>query len=587
MSLAALVIGLVLLGWAGSSRAQFVPHVPLGPEFQVNAFTTGFQGTPRVASLGTVGYVIVWQSEAQDGNLAGVFGRRFTPNGVPLGSDFPVNTYTTGQQFDPSVASLGSGFVVVWNSGAPQDGSGSGIFGQRYDAFGAPDGGEFQVNSYTTFAQDQPAVATDGSGNTLVAWRSSQDGHVDGVFGRVFDSGGTAVGPDFQVNTYTTSDQRVPAVAGYGGGGFVVVWQGALQDGSSTGIFGQRFANSGAPVGPEFAVNEYTTGGQEDPAVATDTSGNFLVLWESGQDGAPFGIQGRRFDGGAVPYGPEFQVNTYTTDNQSFCAVAADGAGNFITAWGSNTQDGDLSGVFAQRYDGGGLPLAGEFQVNTYTTDQQEGPAVAGDAQGNFLVTWASTGQDGSFSGIYARRYTLGQRILGKKLIAKNPSGESQRRVIVLAKETDTDITPPTMSSPSSDGATLRMITKGTTDSDQTFILDAAGWSALGGVGWKYSGPTGADGDPVRKVIIKRTPSGRAILKVVLVGSIGTQSLDVIPPNAGDEAGLILTLNGPLNSSATYCVGFAGAAGGEEGDDDAALWKIKDATAEPGCPTPP
>ena len=115
-----------------------------------------------------------------------------------------------------------------------------------------------------------------------------------------------------------------------------------------------------------------------------------------------------------------------------------------------------------------------------------------------------------------------------------------------------------------------------------------SGWSALGGVtGWKYSGPTGADGDPVRKVIIKRTPSGRAILKVVLVGSIGSQSLDVVPPNAGDEAGLILTLNGPLNSSATYCVGFGGAAGGEEGDDDAALWKIKDATAEPGCPTPP
>ena len=52
--------------------------------------------------------------------------------GLPVGLEFPVNSYTTSTQFAPSVAVDGAGsFVVVWNSGG-QDGSGNGVFGQRF-----------------------------------------------------------------------------------------------------------------------------------------------------------------------------------------------------------------------------------------------------------------------------------------------------------------------------------------------------------------------------------------------------------------------------------------------------------------------
>jgi len=55
------------------------------------------------------------------------------PQGNPVGPEFRVNTYTTGSQFLPSVASDPTGnFVVVWQS-ANQDGSMQGIFGQRYN----------------------------------------------------------------------------------------------------------------------------------------------------------------------------------------------------------------------------------------------------------------------------------------------------------------------------------------------------------------------------------------------------------------------------------------------------------------------
>lgn len=69
----------------------------------------------------------------------------------PVGSEFHVNTYTTDDQYASSVAADAAGnFVVVWQSFG-QDGSGLGVFGQRYDSTGLPVGSEFQVNTATSW----------------------------------------------------------------------------------------------------------------------------------------------------------------------------------------------------------------------------------------------------------------------------------------------------------------------------------------------------------------------------------------------------------------------------------------------------
>ena len=85
-------------------------------------------------------------------------------------------------------------------------------------------------------------MAADAGGNFVVVWQSStQDGLGDGVFGQRYDSAGAPLGPEFRVNTYTTADQREPSVAADPLGNFVVAWSSAAQDGSADGIFGQRF----------------------------------------------------------------------------------------------------------------------------------------------------------------------------------------------------------------------------------------------------------------------------------------------------------------------------------------------------------
>jgi hypothetical protein len=368
-------------------RAQ---PTPVGPEFQVNTFTTGVQYAGGAAMDGAGDFVLVWGSF---GGHAGAFVQRFDASGAPVGSEFRANTNTLSTATNPVVASDAAGnFLVAWEI-FTQDGDAHGVFGQLYDGAGAPVGGEFQINTYTTLSQSAPAVAADGAGNFVVVWQSfPQDGDSTGVFGRLYDGAGTPLGGEFAINSYTTSFQFGPSVAADAVGNFVVVWTSYDQDGYRDGVFARRFDATGTPVGPEFQVNEYTTGNQNQPSVAARAAGDFMVVWQSFQDGASTSIHGRRYDAAGLPQGPEFQVNTYTSSSQLYPVVAAEAAGDFLVVWQSFGPDGDQAGVLGQRYDGSGVPEGVEFQVNTYTTGNQRNPvlAVGGDAA---VVAWSSFGQ--------------------------------------------------------------------------------------------------------------------------------------------------------------------------------------------------
>jgi len=115
-------------------------NTPVTPEQLVNSFTIGNQNDPRVETLADGSYVIVWVSEAQDGNLAGIFAQRYSAQGERIGTQLLVNDTAVEIQQDPSIAATeDGGFVIVWES-RNQDQPGSfdfGVYGQRFDATGA------------------------------------------------------------------------------------------------------------------------------------------------------------------------------------------------------------------------------------------------------------------------------------------------------------------------------------------------------------------------------------------------------------------------------------------------------------------
>jgi len=293
--------------------------------------------------------------------------------------------------------------------GPSPDGSSLGIFGQRYSSAAAPIGPSFRVNTYTTDAQTVVDVASDASGNFVVAWQSSyQDGSFNGVFAQRYASSGMPLGPEFRVNTSTVGIQTYPSVGFDGGGNFVIVWANFQNgDGSFKAVIGQRYDSAGTPMGGEFRVNTYTPNDQSNPSIAVGANGNFVVVWTSfGQDGWGTGIFGQRFAASGAPTGPEFRVNTFTTGYQIRPSVSADAAGDFVVAW-ETSPDGSfgVNNINAQRFNGTGPPLGSEFMVNTYTTGNQSRPATAADTTGRFVVVWQDATQDGSSDGIFAQRY--------------------------------------------------------------------------------------------------------------------------------------------------------------------------------------
>lgn len=335
--------------------------------------------------------------------------------GSGIAGEFQVNDYTTGDQIRSSVATDADGdFVVVWQSygSSETDTDNFSIQGQRYDKTGAPVGDQFQVNEYTTGAQSAPVVAMDADGDFIVAWQSDGSGGSDqdglSIQARLFSGNGTP-GTEIQVNTYTTENQQYPSVSVDSDGDFVVAWMST--DSLSLNIRARRYNSAGVSQGDDFLVNTYTTGSQFFPDVAMDSDGDFVVAWAS--SGTPAGqtdtdglsIQAQRYNNSGVSQGGQFQVNTYTTQNQIYPAVDMDEDGDFVIVWQSDGSDGtdmSASSIQAQIFRANGSPKGEQFQVNAFTTGSQFNAEVAMNADGDFIVVWDSFGSGGDDTQLFS-----------------------------------------------------------------------------------------------------------------------------------------------------------------------------------------
>ncbi len=379
-------------------------------DVQVNTYTTNSQTLAAVAMAADGDFVVVWASGGSPGTDSSswsIQGQRYAADGSAIGNQFQVNTFTSDQQVFPSVAMDADGdFVVVWQSwgSGGSDSSNYSIQGQLYAADGSAVGGEFQVNTFVTNKQFHSSVAMSADGDFVVVWGSygslGTDTFGSSIQGQRYAADGSAVDGQFQVNTDTMWTQRYPSVAAALNGDFVVVWE---NTGSSSvfGISGQRYASDGATLGGEFQVNTYPTGSHNGPSVAVDGAGGFVAVWYSdysdGTDSSGFSVQGQRYAPDGSPVGAEFQVNTYTTGWQLFPSVAAGADGNFIVVWhGESAMDTSFNGIQGQRYAADGSPVGGELQINTYTTSYQTLPSVALRTDDDFVVVWGSDGSTGT-----------------------------------------------------------------------------------------------------------------------------------------------------------------------------------------------
>lgn len=198
-----------------------------------------------------------------------------------------------------------------------------------------------------------------------------------------------------QVNTVIGSAQQQPEVATDADGNFVVVWESYASggdDASGRSIQGRLVTADGNPVGSDFQVNILTAGEQRSPAVAMSPSGAFVVVWASNHGGSSgFDIMAQRFAAGGARVGPELLVNSaFTGGDQLEPAVAMADNGDFVVIWRSPGGAGNDPGVSIQgrRF---GVARSGFFDqllVNDVTAGDQDEAAIATDGGSTYLMAW-------------------------------------------------------------------------------------------------------------------------------------------------------------------------------------------------------
>lgn len=410
------LVGVETLSFAdGTARVAFDGPGPSA--FQVNSDTDDDQFSPSVTALANGGWIVVWQSLGQDG----IYAQRFDATGLACGKEFQVSTskiYSDGPS-QPVVSALtDGGWVIAWR-GAEN------ILGQRYGEDGAPGGTEFRINTYTTDEQFSPSVTALSDGGWIVTWESNhQDGSSSGIFAQRYNASGTVFGPEFRINTTTSESQSHPAITALANGGWVVTWDSHTQDGSGGGIYAQHYGANGSVIQSEFRINTYTSGSQGSSSLAGLSDGGWIVAWTSdAQDGSGGGIYAQRYGAAGQTIESEIRVNSFTTGNQCAPSVAALNDGGWLVTWVSSSPDNTHNGIYAQRYGQQGLPNGAEFRVSG-DTDHAYIAAVEGLLDGGWIVAWCDL--DTSGSGIYSQRYNADSEPVGRLTLDVTGDASSQ-----------------------------------------------------------------------------------------------------------------------------------------------------------------
>lgn len=371
MRLSIAVLSALLVGAVSSASAQTPTPIDAADVVVDAAGST----RPAVAANAAGEFVVVWTE-------SGIQGQRFSAAGSAIGGAFTVAAVGAY----PSVAVADSGtFLVVWRSNE----SGMWRVKKRFYAANNVPTAAADVDADTDVLL-WGDVAADSGGNFVVVWAEDVTGSYDfDVKTRRFDNTGTASAAEQLVSSGTAADRNPRIDYSAGEAGYVVVWD--REAASHYDVRARLLDSSGIPVTADFLVNTYTTAGQLNPDVARSREGSFTVVWEGVGSGDDSGVFGRQFDADGNALGDAFLLNTFTTSTQQRPRIDVDGSADFVVSWlgfGSPGNDSSETSAQARAWLADGTALSPQFQVNTYTTQKQSFPEVAMLGGGDFVVSW-------------------------------------------------------------------------------------------------------------------------------------------------------------------------------------------------------
>jgi hypothetical protein len=352
-----------------------------GTEFQINTSGTWDVWNPSAAVLTHGGFIVCWQSGDD------IYGQRFDGSANKVGSEFRVNSSGFSRQIKPAVAALaGGGFVVCWESWVNIN-SEYDISGRLYDSSGDPLGPEFILNTTTEGTQEYQTVASLAGGGFVVCWESlvKQESRYC-TFCQIFDAAGHMQGSEFRVNTEPPYWSSKPSVAGLPDGGFLVSWI-RLQVTVRSDVMVQRFDASGRAQSGLVTVtpppSRYAPAYQK---IAVLSNAQYVVCWVNYDCmllGQVFQMSGRK---AGQPFILEIKGNVNLDTWKP--TIASMPGGRFITGWDQQYKARSRRDLFGQFFSNTGGKIGGSFQINDSTLFSLANPSLASFTDGRIVACW-------------------------------------------------------------------------------------------------------------------------------------------------------------------------------------------------------
>ncbi|NOX37608.1 MAG: hypothetical protein GXO78_08730, partial [Calditrichaeota bacterium] len=280
---------------------------------------------------------------------------------------------------------------------------------------------DFQVNENAGpkgTVQWNPSIAMQESGGTIIVWADWRNGDWD-IYAQRYTAQATPLGDNFRVNDDENfTAQKYPSVATNSRGNFVVVWTDNRE--GNRDIYAQRYASDGTPIGNNFKVNDDSgSATQIYPSVGINDSGEIIIAWVDKRNGN-WDIYAQQYDADGNPVGSNFRVNDDSLNAaQKNPSVGIDNYGHCVIVWVDWRNKN--SDIYSQLYTIDGLPIGNNFKVNDDTSDaNQTSPFLCINGSGRFVVVWADKRRNGSK--IYAQIYSTDGGPLGSNFLVDNDS---------------------------------------------------------------------------------------------------------------------------------------------------------------------
>ncbi len=219
-----------------------------------------------------------------------------------------------------------------------------------------------------------------------------------------------SLGAEFLVSTPTPAAQFQPVNASSSNGSSVAVW--SQQTSTNSVIMGQLFNAQGGKVGPVLTLARGVNVGEEEPSVAMDAHGDFVVSWTQFSPNSNSFVLAQKFNAVGSPVGGVVPVATGTFA-QTDSSVGMDAHGDFVVSYTRDTNNNN-DDIFAKLYNTNGQLLTVDTVAGTFL--QEVTSSVAMSPGGQFDVTWL-TEFNGTANEVNAAQYTASGTLIESRTI--------------------------------------------------------------------------------------------------------------------------------------------------------------------------